>query len=31
LLLWANPGQQRSTTQLLHHSPALGWGRESEG
>ena len=30
-LSWFNPSWQLSTTQLLSHSPLVGWGRESEG
>jgi len=29
-VLWFNPSQQLSTTQLPSHSPAVGWGSESE-
>lgn len=28
--LWFNPDRQLSTTQPLVHTPAVGWGRESE-
>ncbi|KAK4829879.1 hypothetical protein QYF61_007271 [Mycteria americana] len=27
---WFSPSRQLSTTQLLAHSPSVGWGRESE-
>jgi len=29
-VLWFKPGWQLSTTQLLAHSPPVGWGRELE-
>jgi len=28
---WFDPSRQLSTTQLLTHSSAVGWRRESEG